>query len=72
MICLLATAMAEENEEKKATIDTKPRGWFLEFLHKCVRGQLVVEAWEARKQGELSTWNLTIRINFSKNLVKKI
>ena len=31
--------------------DTEPRGWFLEFLHERVRGQLAVEAREARKQG---------------------
>ena len=32
--------------------DTPPRGWFLEFLHERVRGQLAVEARDAaRKQG---------------------
>ena len=89
VICLLASTMVEEDEEKQATdvkakdwytewvrsqenpyimqrirelgkkiskerggtIDTEPRGWFLEFLHECVRGQLAVEAREARKQG---------------------
>ena len=89
VICLLASTMAEKNEEKQATdakakdwysdcvrsqenpyimqrirelgkkiskerggtINYEPRGWFLEFLHERVRGQLAVEAREARKQG---------------------
>ena len=89
VVCLLASIMAEEEEEKQTNdvkakgwytewvrsqenpyimqrikelgkkislergwvSDTEPRGWFLEFLHESVRGQLAVEAREARKQG---------------------
>ena len=39
------------SKEMSGTIDTEPRGWFLEFLHECVRGQLAVEARAARTQG---------------------
>jgi hypothetical protein len=38
-------------------IDAEPKGWFKKFLLERVRGRLAVEACEACKQGEPSTWN---------------
>ena len=104
VVCLLASTMAEKNEEQQATdtkakdwysdwvrsqenpyimqrvrelgkkiskerggtIDVEPKGWFKKFLLERVRGKLAAEAREARKQGEPSTWKLTLRINLAK------